>query len=694
MNEYKANAIKNVVLLGHLGSGKTSLTESLALVSGRIDKKGSVEKKNTISDYTPEEQTKLSSLTSSLIPLEFEGLKINVLDAPGADEMIGDVKHAMSVATAAILVIDASSGVQVGTERMWLEIKEQNIPAFIFINKMDKENVKFDELLKEIQEKLGKEAVPFCLPLGKSEQFNGFADIVELKARIFDGNKVVDGEIFPDKMDRVQELRMELIETVAGSDEELLEKYFEGEELTMDEIHRGLHLSVLSGEAVPVVVGSSIKDIGTHTLLEMIGRYFPTVSELDPIKGVDETGKEVVRNYSDEESFSAQIFKTLIDPFIGTISLMQIKSGSIRKDQDIYVSDSQNTERATQIFTLSGKTQIPLEVAYAGDICAFAKVNGVVTDSTISEKKNVVIYPKVVTPSPTMYVAIHPENKKDEDKLSSALSKLHLEDSTLEVRRNKETSQLLIGGQGMIHLGYIIDKMKNMYKVALGTEDQRIVYRETIKATAQAEGRYIKQSGGSGYYGVVVMRFEPLAEKDYEFTEEIFGGSVPKGYFPAVDKGLQETLEHGVLAGFPVIGVKGVLVDGKYHPVDSNELAFKMAASIAFKEACKSARPTILEPIYKVEVTIKDEYLGDVLGDINKRRGRVLGMEPATEGYQKVVAEVPEHEITKYTIDLKAMTQGSGTFSREFIRYDEVPGNLIEKIVEEQKRFIEEQKNK
>ena len=692
MNEYKANAIKNVVLLGHLGCGKTSLAESLALISGRIEKKGSVEKKNTISDYSPEEQAKQSSLSSSLIPLEFDNIKINVLDAPGADEMIGDMRHVMAVANAAILVIDASSGIQVGTEKMWLEIKKQKLPAFIYINKMDKENVKFDEVLAEIRKKLGKEAVPFCLPLGKSEEFNGFADIIELKARIYTGTEVVDGEIYSEKMERIESLRQELVETVAGSDEALLEKYFEGEELTMEEIQKGLHLSVLSGEAVPVLVGSATKDIGVQTLLQMIKKYFPTVSELEPIKGLDEEGKEVIRNYSDEEPFSAFVFKTLIDPFLGTISLMQIKSGSISKDQDVFVSATSNVERATQIFTLCGKTQITLDSAHAGDICAFAKVSGVTTGTTISDKKNIVIYPEIVTPSPTMYVAIHPENKKDEDKLSNALGKLHLEDNTLEVRRNKETSQLLIGGQGMIHLGYIIDKMKNMFKVALATEEQRIVYRETIKNTAQAEGRYIKQSGGSGYYGVVVMRFEPLPNKDYEFAEEIFGGSVPRGYFPAVDKGLQDTLEHGVLAGFPVIGVKGVLIDGKYHSVDSNELAFKMAASIAFKEACKIAKPTILEPIYKVEVTIKDEYLGDVLGDINKRRGRVLGMEPAIEGYQKVVAEVPEQEITKYTIDLKAMTQGSGTFSREFIRYEEVPSNLIDKIIEEQKRYIEEHK--
>ena len=691
MNEYKANAIKNVVILGHLGSGKTSLAESLAFISGQIEKKGSVEKKNTISDFTTEEHNKQSSLSTGLVPVEFKDIKINILDAPGADEMIGDINHVMSVSTGAILVIDASSGVQVGTERMWLEIKKHKLPSLIFINKMDKENVKFDEILAEIRTKLGKEAVPFCLPLGKSEGFNGFGDIVELKARIYDGDKCVDGEIFEDKMDRVLSLREQLIETVAGSDEELLEKYFEGEELTMDEIHNGLHKSVKTLEAVPVMVGSATKDIGALTLLHMIKRYLPSVSEGEPVKGLDGEN-EITRTYSEEEPFSAFVFKTMIDPFIGTINIMQIKSGTLKKDQDVYVSNTENTERAAPVFTLLGKTQIPLEIGHAGDIVAMAKVSNVKTGTTLSEKKNIVVYPEVVTPTPTMYVAVHAENKKDEDKLSNALAKLQLEDNTIEVKRNKETSQLLIGGQGMIHIGYIIDKMKNMFKVALQTEEQRIVYRETIKAKAEATGRYIKQSGGSGYYGVVVMRFEPIKGGGYEFAEEVFGGAVPRGYFPAVDKGLQEALEHGVLAGFPVIGIKGVLTDGKYHAVDSNELAFKLAASIAFKEACKTAKPTILEPIFKVEVTIKDEYLGDVLGDMNKRRGRVLGMEPAIQGYQKVIAEAPEQEISKYTIDLKAMTQGSGTFSREFIRYEEVPSNLIDKIIEEQKKYIEEHK--
>ena len=687
MKEYLAENVKNVIILGHLGSGKTSLSESLIFSAGGIEKKGEVEKKNTISDYTVEEQGRLSSTSTAVVPVEFKNFKFNFLDAPGADEFIGDIGHTLKVASGAILVLDATKGVEVGAEKMWLEIKKAKLPAIIFVNKMDKENVKFDEVLELIRTKLGKQAVPFCLPIGKKEEFSGFADIVELKARIYDGQTSVDGEIYPDKMERVKALRQDLVEAVAGADESLLEKYFNGEELTMDEIKHGLKLSVTSGEAIPVAVGSATKDIGPLTLLHMIREYFPSVAECEPSVGLkSDKETETSRKISDDEPFSAFVFKTTIDPFVGTINFMQVKSGSLKKDQEVYVSNSGEVEKIGQLFIPMGKQSIPVETVHAGDICAIAKMSKVYTDTTLSDKKATIIYPIVVTPSPTMYVAIRPRNKADEDKLSNALSKLQVEDNTFEIKRNKETNQLLVGGQGIIHLGHIIDRMRNMFKVDVEMLDQEIVYRETIKNVASAEGRYVKQSGGSGYYGVVVMRFEPLPDKDYEFTEEVFGGAVPRNYFPAVDKGLQETLEHGPLAGFPVIGVKGILTDGKYHPVDSNELAFKMASSIAFKEACKSAKPTILEPIHRIVVNIKDEYLGDVLGDVNKRRGRVLGMEPSEQGYQKVIAEVPEAEITKYTIDLKAMTQGSGTFTREFIRYEEVPGNLTAKIIEDHKK--------
>jgi len=687
MKEYLAQNVKNVIILGHLGSGKTTLTESLIFAAGGIEKKGEVEKKTTVSDFTVEEQNKLASTSTAIIPVEFKNFKINLLDAPGADEFIGDVDHVLTAASGAILVLDATKGVEVGAEKMWREIRNRSLPAIIFVNKMDKENVKFDEVLALIKAKLGKQAVPFCLPIGKKEEFSGFADIVELKARIYDGQICIDGEIYPDKMERIKLLRQDLVEAVAGADEKLLEKYFNGEELTMEEIKKGLKLSVCAGEAIPVMVGSATKDIGPLTLLHMIREYFPTIGDCNAAFGVKaDKETEAHRKIQDDEPFSAFVFKTTIDPFVGTINFLQVKSGTLKKDQEIFVSNSGEVEKIGQLFLPFGKSTLPVETVHAGDICAIAKMSKVYTDTSLSDKKAPIIYPSIITPSPTMYVAIKPKNKADEDKLSNALAKLQIEDNTFEIKRNKETNQLLIGGQGIIHLGHIIDRMRNMFKVDVEMLDQEIVYRETIKAIATAEGRYVKQSGGSGYYGVVMMRFEPNPDKEYEFAEEVFGGAVPRNYFPAVDKGLQETLEHGPLAGFPVINIKGILTDGKYHPVDSNELAFKMAASIAFKDACKSAKPTILEPIHKIVVDIKDEYLGDVLGDVNKRRGRVLGMEPSEQGYQKVIAEVPEAEITKYTIDLKAMTQGSGTFTREFIRYEEVPGNLTAKIIEDHKK--------
>ncbi|NBJ15061.1 MAG: elongation factor G [Dehalobacter sp. 4CP] len=687
MKEYLGNAVKNVIILGHLGCGKTSLTESLIFTAGGIEKKGEVEKKTTVSDFTPEEQNRLSSLSTAIVPVEFKNLKINFLDAPGADEFIGDISYALEAADGAILVLDATKGVEVGAEKMWKIIRKHNLPCIIFVNKMDKENIKFDDVLSTIKNRLGKQCVPFCLPIGKQADFNGFADIVEKKARIYDGQSCVDGEIFPEKMEKINALRQELIETVAGADEVLLEKYFNGEELTMEEIKKGLRLSVTSGEAVPVMVGAATKDVGPLTLLHMIREYFPAASEAAPSEGTRPGSEEkITRKVSDDEPFSAFVFKTMIDPFIGTINLMRVKSGTIRKDQELASSNNPDGEKVNQLFLLQGKAQLPVETVHAGDICAVAKMSKVVSGTTLSDKKNPIVYPRPSTPNPTIYIAIKPKNKADEDKLSNALAKLQIEDGTFEIRRNKETSQLLIGGQGTIHIGYIIDRMKNMFKVDVEQEDQEIVYRETIKGTATAEGRYVKQSGGSGFYGVVVMRFESLPDKDYEFAEEVFGGAVPRNYFPAVDKGLQEALEHGLLAGFPVIGVKGILTDGKYHPVDSNELAFKMAASASWKEACPKAKPIILEPICRAEITIKDDYLGDVLGDVNKRRGRVLGMEPSDEGYQKVIAEVPEAEIVKYTIDLKAMTQGSGTFTRQFLRYEEVPGNIAQKIIEEHKK--------
>jgi elongation factor G len=682
MKEYHGKAIRNVALLGHLGSGKTSLAESLLFIGGAIDKKGSVERKNTVSDYTVEEQNRQTTLSASLIPVEWKDHKINFLDTPGSEEFVGEVEGVLSAVKGAVLIIDATKGIEVGTESSWELLRERNIPTFVVINKMDKENIKFDQLIDSIRDTFGNRIAPFCWPLGKSENFDGFANIVNKKAYIFKDGKVTEGEIYPDKMDKVEELYLQLTEAVAETSEELLDKYFEEGSLSEDEIREGLRIGTINGDIYPVLVTSALNDVGVETLLNMVVDYMPSPLDLKPMKGKDLDGNEVERKSVDDEPFSAQVFKTIIDPFVGSINLFKIYSGTLKVGQEVLLTNNKTTLKVPQIFTLQGKTQIPLDNAHAGDIVAVAKLPELFTSATIAEKKNPIIYPVIEYPTPTIYVAVKPKNKQDEEKISSALQKINQEDATFEIRRNPETAQLLVGGQGMTHINFILDKLKNQFKVDVETEQPKIVYRETIKGKGEGHGRHKKQSGGAGQFGEVYIRFEP-SKQDFEFAEEVFGGAVPKNYFPAVEKGLIKTFEKGPLAGFPVIGVKATLYDGSYHPVDSNEISFVLAASLAFKDALPKIKPTILEPIMEVKVVIKSEYLGSVLGDMNKRRGRIMGTEELSGGKTEVTVEVPESEIITYNTELKAMTQASGKFSRQFLRYEEVPEHLIDKIIKE-----------
>ena len=689
MREYHSKAIRNVAILGHLGSGKTSLTESLLFLSGAIDKKGEVEKKNTVSDYTVEEQAKQITLSTSLIPVEWKGHKLNFLDTPGNEEFIGEIDNVLSVVKGAILVVDASKGVEVGTERSWEELRKRNIPTIIFINKMDKENIKYDNLIVELKEKLGKRVAPFCYPLGKQDQFDGVALAVEKKARVYQGGVCVDAEIYPDKMDKVEELYDYICEAVAETSEELMDKYFSGEPLTEEEVKAGLRTGVLGGDVYPIFCGSAIKNIGIQSLLSMVIDYMPAPDDLKAKVGKDLNGNEVLKETKDTEPLSAYVFKSIVDPFVGTINIFKIYSGVIRTGQEVYIPNIDQTVKMPQLFSLMGKTQLQVDAAYAGDIIAVAKLTELTAGHTICEKKAAVIFDAPEYPTPTIYVAIKPKNKQDEEKISTALQKIGQEDRTFEMKRNPETSQLLIGGQGMTHIGYILDKLKNTYKVEVELEDPKIVYRETIRGRTQGEkgvqGRHKKQSGGAGQFGDVWIKFEP-SDQDFEFHEEVFGGAVPKNYFPAVEKGLVKALEKGPLAGFPVIGVKATLVDGSYHPVDSNEVSFVLAAGLAWQAAIKEVKPTILEPIMEVKVTVKSEHVGAVMGDMSKRRGRILGQEEIDGGKTIITAEVPESEIIKYATELKAMTQASGRFTRSFLRYDITPEDKIKRIIEEYKK--------
>ncbi|MBN2268463.1 MAG: elongation factor G [Acholeplasmataceae bacterium] len=685
MKEYNTKEIRNIAILGHQGSGKTSISEAMLYVSKAIEKKGEVEKKNTVSDYLIEEQNKLTSLSLSLLPVEWNDHKFNFIDVPGSDEFVGDLNQALEVVKGAVILIDAVKGVEVGTERVWSEIRKRHIPAILYINKMDKENVKFENVLDDIREKLGKKAVPFCWPIGHEENFEGFVNVIEMKARIFDGQDSHDAEIWDEKKPKVEELHNMILESVAESSEELLDLYLSGEEIPEQKVKEALRVGIINGELTPVIVGSATKTIGVRTLLNMLFDYLPAPNELSPLTAKDaKTNQPVTRQTSDDEPFSAYVFKTTVDPFLGAINILKVNSGTLKTGQEVVISNKGESKKLTNVFGVRGKSQISCDVFHAGDMAAVAKIDGIETGDTLTDPKSQIIFESVKNPTSVIYIAVHPKNKNDEDKISMALNRLNLEDPTFEVKRNKETAQLLLGGQGMTHLGYVLERMKTMFKVDVDIEDQKIVYRETIKKTVQAEGKHKKQSGGAGQFGHVWIKFEP-SDKDFEFAEDVFGGAVPRNYFPAVEKGLIETLENGPLAGFPVINIKATLYDGSYHPVDSNEISFKLAAALAFKEATKTAQPTILEPIVKVQVTVKDQFVGDVMGDMNKRRGRVLGMEQS-EGFQVVIAEVPEAEIVKYAIDLKAMTQGSGSFTREFLRYEEVPHQLIDKIVEVYKK--------
>ena len=677
----KVENIRNVAILGHQGSGKTTLVESLAFTSKAIPAKGEVEKKNTISDYTSDEQKRGSSIQTSVVPLSYEDYKINLLDIPGNDDFISEAIGVIGTIKGAVLVIDASVGVQVGTIKHYNLLRKKGVPTFIFVNKMDKEDVHFETVLEEIREKLGKEVISFCYPLGHDDKFDGFANAVDLKAHIYNGKECVEAEIYPDKRAKILELHNTIVEEVAKTNDELLEKFFNGEEFTTKEIHESLRIGVLKGELTPLIVGSATKNIGIHTLLRMFISYLPNPNDLKPLAAQDDSGKEKVVPTSIEEPFSAYVFKTIVDPYTGAINTIKVCSGVLHVGDEVYVNGE--TQKVSMLYEMSGKNLKAVNEVIAGDIAAVTRLEKIKSGDSLSSPKSITIFKPVKYPTAVIFKAIVLENKNDENKLGPALAKLQLEDPALEVKRNNETKQLLLGGLSESHIQYVLEKLKNIYKINLTTEKMKIIYRESIKAVAEGDGRYIKQSGGSGFYGVVKMRFEPAEEN--VFDEEVFGGAVPKNYFPAVEKGFFEALQSGLLAGFPVIGVKGVLVDGKYHPVDSNEQAFKMAGILAFKDAYMKCKPIILEPIMRIKVVADSMYTGNILSDLNTRRARIQNIEEKEHGSQEIEALIPEAEIVDYVTKLKSLTQASGFFNREFVDYEELPDHLKDRVIAENK---------
>ena len=643
MKGYTSETIINVALLGHGGCGKTTFLESALYETGVIKKLGKVEDGNTVSDYDKMEVEKGYSINTSVVPIEWKGSKINFIDTPGYFDFIGEVNAALRAAEAAVIMVDAGSGIQVGTEAAWNACERYSMPRFISITKRDKDEFDFYKTFDELKAKFGNKLVPLSWPLSA-------------------------------------EIDDELKEAIAESDEELMEKYFDGEEFTDEEIKKGMVKGISEGNIVPVCSSAFQLGHGVEGLLDLLLEYVPTPLQHGPYRGFNDKNEPVERISVTDAPMSAFVFKTIVDPFVGKISVMKVITGKINSGTEVYNERIGKTEKLGKLFFLRGKEQLELNYAEAGDIVAVAKLQNTKSGDTLCDKSDVIRYLPLDFPSPTFYIAIEALDKNDDEKMGVGLARLREEDPSFVVERNNETHQTLLGGQGDIQLGIILAKLKDRFGVSVKTVPQKIAYRETIKGNSDVQGKHKKQSGGAGQYGDVHIRFSP-SDKEFEFSEELFGGSIPKNYVPAVEKGLIESLERGPLAGCKVVNIKAVLYDGSYHDVDSNEVSFKIAASLAFKKGIVEANPCLLEPIMHVEITVPDEYMGDVIGDMNKRRGKILGMEPLQNGGQKVVAEAPQAELFDYALGLRSMTQGRGVFEMKFERYEELPKHLAEKII-------------
>ena len=689
MNVYGTSQIRNVVLLGHGGAGKTTVAEALALVTGVTKRMGKVADGNTISDYDKEEIKRQFSISTSLIPLEYNGengpIKINLLDTPGYFDFVGEVEEAISVADAAVIVVNCKAGIEVGTEKAWEMCEKYRLPRLFFVTNMDDDHASYRELVLKLETRFGRKIAPFQLPIRENEKFVGFVNVVKMAGRRFTTLSNYEECEIPEYVQKNLGIAREaLMEAVAETSEEYMERYFSGEEFTQEEISGALRSHVIEGNIVPILLGSGINCQGFSGLLQAIDKYFPSPDKYECI-GVDvSTGERFTAKYNDDVSLSARVFKTIVDPFIGKYSLMKICTGTLKPDSTIYNVNKETEEKVGKLYVLRGKDQIEVPELKAGDIGAVSKLSVTQTGDTIALRSAPIVYHKPEISTPYTYMAYKAANKGEDDKVSSALSKMMEEDLTLRIVNDSENRQSLLYGIGDQQLEVVASKLINRYKVEIVLEKPKFAFRETLRKKVKVHGRHKKQSGGHGQYGDVWMEFEPSGdlETPYIFEEKIFGGSVPKNYFPAVEKGLQECVQKGPLAGYPVVGLKATLVDGSYHPVDSSEMAFKMATILAFKKGFMEANPVLLEPIASLKVTVPDKFTGDVMGDLNRRRGRVLGMNPDHHGKQIIEADIPMSELYGYNTDLRSITGGIGVFEYEFSRYEQAPGDIQKKEVE------------
>ena len=693
MKDYKINNLRNVGIIGHSSSGKTSLAEALLFTSKTIDRLGRVEDGITTSDFDPEEKKRQISLSTSILPIEWQKIKINLVDTPGYFDFEGEQIQGMRAVDVATIVVCGATGVQVGTEKAWDYCNKIKLPRNFFINKLDREHSSFEKVLNQLKDSFGIGVVPIQYPIGNGESFRGVVNVITKRARIYNKktNSMEIAEVPSELVDKVNECKDMIIEAVAQTDEELLEKFFNGEELTDIELYEGLINGCANGEIAPVMCGSATRAIGINTLLEDIVECFPSPKYAIPQKAIDvNKNEEVYIKLEEDKPFSAFVFKTIADPFVGKISLFRVITGKLNDEVVVSNTNKNKTEKLSHIFFLRGKNQIPTKEIVAGDIGAVAKLQYTETGDSLCDSNYKLIYDKMNFPQPMLSMAVLPKSKGDEDKISQALTKLKDEDPVFIIKRDIENAETIVSGIGETHLEVIASKLKNKFGVDVILQEPKIPYRETIKGKSDVQGKHKKQSGGHGQYGDVKIKFENRNDgvEELDFIDKVVGGAVPRNFIPAVEKGLLECMKHGILAGYPVISLRATLYDGSYHPVDSSEMAFKVAASLAYKKGLESAKPILLEPIMNVSVLVPDEYMGDIIADINKKRGRVLGMEPDNK-LQKITFEAPMVEMIKYATDLRSITQARGSFVMTMERYEEVPESEVAKIIENAKKLKE-----
>lgn len=690
MAKYESKSLRNIAIVGHGGTGKTSLCESLLYVAGKTDRLGRVDEGTSCMDFEPEEQKRHISISSAINFVDWDKHKVNIVDTPGDSDFAYDTRNCLRVVDGTVIVIDAIGAVEFQTEAVWGYANEFNLPKIVFVSRMDRERADFYNVIENIKIRFGKKVTPILLPIGSESNFTGLIDLLAMKSLTFDETtgKYKAGDIPAELESEANEYHEAMVEDIAECDEDLMDKYLENGELSPEEIRAGLRKAVLSGSLIPALCGSATRNIGTASLLEIIVTCLPSPVDRGPVMGKNPNTKEdVLRPPEESEPFSAFVFKTIADPYAGKLTIFRVYSGSISSDSNFLNTTRKINERFGNIFFLEGKNQKPIDSPLVpGDIAAVAKLKETATGDTVCNEKATIIYAKLDPPHAIMSFAVEAKTRSDEDKIVSSITRITEEDPTLHYRRDGQTREMILSGMGQVHIEVSVEKMRRKFGVEMNLKTPKVPYRETIKGKTNIQGKYKKQSGGRGQFGDCWLDIEPLPKGGgFEFADKIVGGVIPQQYRPAVEKGIVEAMQEGVVAGYPVVDIKVSLVDGSYHTVDSSEMAFKIAGSLGFKKGILACQPILLEPIVKIDIEIPDEYMGDVIGDLNSRRGKVLGMD--TKGSHQIIkGQVPLAEIMKYAPDLRSMTSGRGTFTYEFSHYEEVPSYIAEKMIAESKK--------